>query len=372
MTNRWLRSGLARALSLAVLSTSSGARSAAEDANAPAIVVERDVAAAACPNAAELLALVETARGGEAPASVRYGVHFSRAGEVFHARIEDLMRHRVRDLDDSGGSCGGLARATVVTLALLFDAELASTAAASRATETGAVSAESNDAVLSSPSAATTPDSSRTSEAQLSPPTPGVPRPVSPAAVNVPPAPAKSQAESKKQASSSVTRFGAMVGGGAIVGVATPYAFGPSVAVDVGGRLLRGELSAFWSPSQSADFGGGVVRTELTTGTLSGCVSPAQPLGLRLDICTGVTAGQLTARARGYVRDGESRRPWIALPAALSLASAEGGLGWQVQAGLLLSIQREDFRIAGLGQVYESWPVAGFIGLRLGVHTHAE
>lgn len=375
------QSGLVLAFAVALVGVSARASAASDSAAmATPLMVERDAAAASCPNAADLVALVESVRGGAAPASVRYGVHFSRVGEAFHARIEDLERHQVRDLDDEGDNCSGITRATVVTLALLFDAELASAVDVSPATET-----HSNESLATDPIAAGDPadanrtpsgassmqgvrtsDSIATAKPQTGAATPTAPRSAVVVSPDVSPNAGASPVDGADE--STRVRLGVMIGGGAVVGVAAPYALGPSAALDLEGRWLRGEVSAFWSPPQPRDFGGGTVRTELFTGALAGCFSPARPFALRLDVCAGITAGQLTARARGFASDGQSRRPWLAVPAFVSLAS-EAGLSWQINVGLLVPVQREDFRIAGFGQTYESWAVAGFVGLRLGLRT---
>lgn len=377
MTARWFQSGLALPLATAVVGVSIRAFAASDSAVATPLVVEREASAASCPNAEELEALVESVRGGAAPASVRYGVRFSRAGAVFHARIEDLSRRQVRDLDDDGANCSGITRATVVTLALLFDAEFASTADGQRAMESGPEESGPSDVSHGESTTPTTASvEATTSEAVAAkPPSRVSVAPNSSVAPSWGVAPSSSSVPSdgtgdaaRDVGTASGMSVGVMVGGEAVMGVAAPYALGPSAALALAGSWLRAEVSAFWSPPQPRDFGGGTIRTELFTGSLTGCFSPGRPFTFRFDVCTGITAGQLTARARGYARDGESHRPWVAVPAALSLTS-EGELGWQVLGGLLLPVQREDFRIAGLGQGYESWAVAGFLGFRLGLRT---
>jgi hypothetical protein len=376
VTSSWFRARkIGRRLSLAVLAsvivsrvsvavaapeqTGLGERQAPPsraDSRAGVLVVERDEGAATCPSSAELTSFVESVRGATASASIRYKVQFTRVGAEFRARIEDLSANSVRELADKGGDCGGITRATVITLALLFDAALGT--ASSEAPQTSEPS-------HGKPEAAPDGDSKPVPTSGA----PSVAREVAPLAaisrdadVTESPHPGGDQ--------SPPWSSGLHLGGTAIVGVAAPSSLGPALGLDIATRDFRGELNAYWGPRQVREFGGGAISTSLLFGSAYACLTPTRISGLRFELCSGAVVGRVSAEARGYVLNGRSHRPWVAVPAVLTLASDAHTLGWQAGIGALFPLQREDFEVAGLGSDYRSWPVAGVLFVRFSVRAH--
>lgn len=324
---------------------STGPREVAQGAieGEPPLVVDRASGAESCPDAGELTRSVESVRGRSAPASIRYKVHFSRQGTAFGARIEDRTSRSVRELSDVGNDCSGIARATAITLALLFDAE----------PETNATS--TNDAANAAPASKRPTRPALVPEPQVDPP----------ADVSL-----KSERGSRKARDDASWSSAVHLGAAALAGVAAPSAFGPSLAVDVAARHWRGEVEAIWSPSQTRSFQGGTIATSLLVGSGHVCLTPARLWDLRLEVCSGVTLGRITAEAAGFVRNVRSHRPWIAIPVLATVASDVHTWGWQAGIGALIPGQREDFQIAGLELDYRAWPVAGALFLRLSARAH--
>ncbi len=289
----------------------------------------------ACPDGAELQRLISELRASSQPVG-HYAVTFSKQGNGYHARIANLDENSVRELSDGEETCRGLARATAVTLALLFDAQ---------------VSANSSlQADLSSANTAI-PLASKPQPRLIEAPTTTLTTP------------AKS-GETTYVVRSSAWSMGVVVGPSVVTGVTAPVAPGLFGSVDVVGRYLRFDLGALATLPHSTQLGPGHVTLGLLAGALSTCVTPTRLDDTRVELCSGAVVGRIAADADGFTRDGQTSRAWVAIPVGLNFTSDSRVLAWQLGVGALVPVRQQDFRIEGLGTVYRSSAVAGFAHLR--------
>ena len=280
--------------------------------------VTREAGAEACPDAQALLARVEEVRGHRTTGEIAsYQVTFSERGGVFRASIQ-VGAGSVRELLDRGASCESLEQATAVTLALLLDA----------------------------------------SEAEPQAPAPARPSVGVPSALPSPPPTAPERPRSRPWVTLDV-------GGGALLGVTRAAAPLLHAGVGIGVGRFRTTLGAFWMPTQALTLGPGQLDEQLRGGAARMCWSPWSSGALRLDLCSGIHAGIVKVTARGYTRDGEAEKPWLALPLELSLSTRAAPIGFEIGPTALLPLRRHDFSIDGLGVAYESWPVGALLSARL-------
>jgi hypothetical protein len=274
--------------------------------------VERAAGAESCPNAAWLAARMEGIRGKSARGRTEYRVTFSQAGEEFAASITAGSPGQRRTILSRRPTCVALGEATAVTLALLFD----------------------SDALE-----------------EEHPPEPAL-RLVAPmVAVAAPPPPPRGASVS--------------VGAAGLVGILGPLSLAGTA--ETGGAIgrWRAGVGALWALPDTHTLGPGSVREELLSGLVRLCHSPLQRRKLRVDVCSGAYVGATTGEAGGFSTNDQRSRLWVAVPAELVLAYAPARhLGWELSAGALWQVRRNDFGIDGLGAAYRSPVVAGIVSLR--------
>lgn len=297
-------------VSFALFALSPGARALG---GAP-VVVERGAGAERCPEGDALSMRIEQIRGRPAvglPAPFR--VSFARTDDHFVATIRNDAIAGIRTLEHDGANCAALGNAVALTLALLFDSDVAPKKVA-----------------------------------PLPPPAPSAP----PAAPPPPPPPPTERA------------VGIAVGAGALAGVLRPVS--PALVAELGARwdVFRVGGGAVFAWPADVALGPGSVRQRLAGGLARFCVAPWQSGTLRLDACSGVVVGRVVGEASGYTRNERHTRLWLAIPLEAALTGWSSPVGWELAAAALLPIERPDFSIDGLGVAYASPPVGAMLTLR--------
>jgi hypothetical protein len=85
---------------------------------------------------------------------------------------------------------------------------------------------------------------------------------------------------------------------------------------------------------------------------------------LRLDVCSGLLAGVVSAEAIGFTVNQRRSRSWLAVPVELSLTQLSGPVGWELSASALGALAHHDFEVDGLGAPYRSPRVGAMLSLR--------
>jgi hypothetical protein len=287
-----------------------------------ALRVARTAGAESCPDEAELGRRVSLIRGPSAAAGGAYDVRFSHADGRFSAELRTRDDLSVRTLESSAADCEALARATAVTLALLFDA----------------------------------------AEPQA-PPEPALVEPPPPAAVPAAPA-ASSRAAELRPETSEPLRLGLGLGAGLTRSVVRPWSDVFLAELGLRAARLRFGAGAEWIPGQRLAFGPGSVELGLIAANVRACWAAYRRSWLQVETCAGVSVGSLSARPRGF-RDAESRaRTFAAVPLELAVGQASDHVSWELGAGVLFVFRRNQFEIEGLGTVYDAPSIAGMLSLR--------
>jgi hypothetical protein len=278
-----------------------------------------------CPDTASLVERVSSIRGASTaarpvPSSVALTVTFARIGDTFSAAIRSSARpSSVRRLEVPGKTCAALARATAVTLALLLDPDAA-------------------------------PDDAPDAPVERTVPTPPT--------LPTPPVPER---PATKRENRELTLA---AGASALLVTLRPLA--PAFTGELGLEAgpWRTGLGVLWAPPQALSLGPGVVRESIRSGSLRLCYSPWRRGALRSDLCTGAYLGLEEADGEGYTRGDDRTRPWLAVPIELTLAGRRDRVGWEVAAGALVGVVRQDFSIENLGDAYRPPPVGAVVSLR--------
>ncbi|XYH99106.1 hypothetical protein ACMHYB_04875 [Sorangium sp. So ce1128] len=309
----------------------------------------RGAGAEACPDAARLIERVERLRGRpETGASGAYLVEFTRDADGFRASIRSGSG--ARELRDRGRSCAGLEQATAVTLVLLLDSD-------AREPSLQAPDAEP----VAGPSPAPEPPAPA-----LEAPAPSPEAPAETALARPEPAGAGGGAPEGEvpRSERALTRLTLAAGATGLFGVVRPFAPALSAELGIGGAQFRAAIGALWLVPQTLKHGPGELRETMLGGVVRACFAVAGSAALRLDVCSGIHAGQLTVAASGYTRNDVAEKAWLAVPLELSLASLAGPLGLDVGAAGLLPLRRSDFSVDGVGVAYRSLPVGVLVSLR--------
>jgi hypothetical protein len=298
--------------------------------------VAHTAGAASCPDAAALQRRTEQIRGTSSlPPEESYHVTFGAEPSGFTASIERRGAVGTRVLRAPGATCGALAEAVAVTLALLLDGEQS---VAEPLDPSGAAARREPALALGAArTAATAP-----------PATPATPITAAP----------RAQTAREPHATFAL---------GAAAGFGLLRVASPALLADVGwlaGRFRVGAGALGFLPSTVA-LGPGRVRTTLASGTLRGCAAALELRTLRLELCSGAHVGAQRGRAGGYTRNEGRRHLWVALPLELALARFVGALGFECAAGALLPLRRHDFSVENVGSSYRSWPVAAVLSMRV-------
>ncbi|WP_437928403.1 hypothetical protein WMF37_03925 [Sorangium sp. So ce291] len=316
----------------------------------------RGAGAESCPDAARLIERVEQLRGRpETGASGVYVVSFTRGADGLRASIRSGTG--ARDLRDRSRSrsCAALEQATAVTLALLLDSD-------AREPSLREPEADARDETAPAPEAA--------APAPEAPAPAGAPAPLPAALAETPlerSEPAGAGGEQKDEAPSSehgATRLTLAAGATGLFGVVRPFAPALSGELGIGGARFRAAIGALWLVPQTLKHGPGELRETMLAGVVRACFAVAGSAALRLDVCSGIHAGQLTVAASGYTRNDVAEKAWLAVPLELSLASLAGPLGLDVGAAGLLPLRRSDFSVDGVGVAHRSLPVGVLVSLR--------
>ncbi|HWZ90821.1 MAG TPA: hypothetical protein VNW92_18295 [Polyangiaceae bacterium] len=305
------------------------------------ISVEREPGAEDCPDKAGLVARVRAILGRDShPEGTPYQITFSRGPQTFTAAIRsDSEGGTVRYLNAREPNCSALAHATAIALAVLFDADLATTE----------------------------PAEDKPAEAPTPAPAPVEPPPEKPG----PRQNAKAAAPGEEASSSAGSAAGVRVdplisvGAGALVGVLRPV--GLALLADAGLEVesFRVSLGALWVVPETIALSPGSARETLTSGTARACYALSRRFMLRFDVCSGVLLGAATAEARGFTSNERHTELFLAFPAELSLSARSRFIGWQLGASALLLAPRNEFEVEGRGLTYRAPPVAGLLALRL-------
>jgi len=291
-------------------------------AQAAPLSVSRGPGADDCPDAAGLLARIEDVRKtpvrGDQP---HYLVVFARDAAGLHAEIVHEPSETSRVLNDGSPDCTALARATAVTLALLFDAD-------ARALEE-----------IAAP--------------QPSPPDPPLPPAAPPRVEDTAPEP---------------TPWSIAIGGGLAFEVVGPVA--PALAIEGSfiNRRWRGALGIAVLAESAIQLEPGTVRQGLGAATLSTCWAPWLDGRWRFDSCVGGWLGAIHGGARGFDENGGAWRVWPALSLDLRLGwlpDAATSVGAELVTTLLVPIYRQDFAVENVGVAHEASPLALEVTLRL-------
>jgi hypothetical protein len=303
--------------------------------------VEREDAAADCPDAAGLARLVERIVGPGAGGpvvrpggDVRAAVRFSRGAATYEAALALTgARQGARTLTDTGPTCAALGRAVAITMALLLDAGLDSEA-----------------------------------------PRPPPPTPVAVAVASPAVAPlASSRASSSRASSSPASRatdgtlavtLGPALG---LVGGAT-LASGLAVMMGVGRHLALSLDGQYVAPRGTA-FDAGEVDVTLLAARLRACGVLDNEGAVRLGACAAGAAGRLRGEGRGYAfADGVATLTWAAAGGGIEASRA---LGRRWRAGLsadaLVPLRKSTFSITNRGVAFQSSPVSVMLEASFGV-----
>jgi len=284
--------------------------------------VSRGPGADDCPDAPGLLARIEEIRKSPPRADQPlYRIVFARDAAGLQARIVSEQGPAERVLSDASQDCAALARATAVTMALLFDAD-------TRALE----------------------------EAAAAPP----PAP--------PPAVRTQDVIVAKDYVIEPARWTFHIGGGIAIGVVAPLAPAFVMELDHTVGRFRGSLGFVFLPKTEVELDPGSVQQALGALTLGGCWAPWQRALWRFDACGGGWIGGFHAVARGFDETRDVTRFWPALAFDLRFARMPAGsdaFGGELVATVLLPVDRQDFAIENAGVAYEAPPIALQLTLRL-------
>jgi hypothetical protein len=277
------------------------------------LIVERRAGAAACPDGVALTTLIVRIRGKRAFGAARYHVRFAAKERGYRAVIRADSSGRVRSLQSREATCRSLARATAVTLALLFDSEHED---------------------------------------------PQTPEPAPPlrAPPEVPEAPRPSERGRERRAVRADASFALGMSG--LAGVLGPVAPGATGEAGILAGNVRAGLGVLWMFPRSLSLGPGEVREDLRAGSARLCYALGRSEKLRLDACSGALAGMMSAEGSGYTRSERQRRPWLAVPVGLEGTLWTGSVGLGLGLSVLVPLHRSDFGIDGVGVAYRS-PSAG-------------
>jgi hypothetical protein len=305
----------------------------------PLLPVTRGPGAEGCPDAAALLARIERLRVRPLTEPTGYEVRFTREGDGFAAQIRARAGGARRELRDRGQTCAALEQAAAVTLALLLDVGARESSRSRLAVPTRRPIAAPRDAAAAADVGA---------------------------ASSVTPRARDDAASDARDGATHGTRVSAtlLLGGAGLIGVVRPLA--PALIGELGVEVGRVRVSAglLLVPRQQLAHGPGTVRASLLGGVARGCFVAARGPALRLQLCSGVHAGVLDARAESYTRNDGVTKPWLALPFEVALGSAAASVGWELGATALAPLLRHDFTIDGVGVAYESLPVGVLLALR--------
>jgi hypothetical protein len=314
MTRRIGIRGAACALAAASVLSAALVRAQQEE---PRLLVERESGTEDCPDGVELDGRLENLRGKPHTGTSRYRVRFARRDTGFGVTIRVEPGDRVRTLDSQDTTCAALARATAVTLAVLVDAERDETPV---------------------------------------PPKAEPPAPATPPAI---------PASQPGRAGGTRLDTTLAVGLAGATGVIGPASLGVTGEVGLIAGRFRAAIGGLFLFPETLSLAPGSVEQRLSSGLARLCYAPLLADRVRLDACSGLVVGVEHAHARGYTRNDDRNTSWLAVPLGASATLFTGRLGWELGAGALFSLHRNDYGIDGLGVAYRSPAVSGLLTLRV-------
>jgi hypothetical protein len=337
-----------RLLPLAVAAAALAVSTSARAAGLPPLAVHRTDDTADCPDARVLADKVaeQMHHPALAPTAEALGpdrgldVQIYKSSEGYTAVIQ--AGGKTRQLSDKGPTCGGLAAALTVSIAVMLDTEPL--------------------------------------PPEPEPPPPPAP-PSPPPAATPPPAPAPSPPPADDRPSEG-RRFRVAIAVSPILtdGVLRPFAGG--VATELEFRFGRFSVAAgaLALPGQTINYPPGQVNISLTTGLLRGCVAPvtiggSQMIGedesIRFALCLDTLAGVQRGVGQGFQVDRTSTLPWASMGAsALFTQRIWGPLSWGSRAWLLIPLLKQSFFVDNLaGSAFSPSSVGGAldVGLRVSI-----
>lgn len=296
----------------------------------PQLVVQRAPAAADCPDAAALAVRVETLAGKKAfvPAAdvgggFAFEVQILKSDEGYTAIV--LAAGKSRQIADPGPTCGSLADALALTLAILVDAD--------------------------EPPPVAPP-----------PPPPPLPPPAPIPTFVPPPSPPPAPRPAPRLLVSP--NIGVTEGlSGSLV---------PALTIGADTRVV-GPLSLLagftWLPGQDFALSPGRVEVQLMYGQLAACASTWKFLGsVRVGLCAQLNVGGIRGKSIGYPSTREVLRTWtsIGLGGLLDVPIA-GPFFWSSRLGVFAVTQQEAFRLDNFGVAFDPPPVGVLVGTGVGV-----
>lgn len=241
--------------------------------------VRRTEAASDCPDELALSASTMALAGPATEASsspLEVDVVLDRDESGYVARIDAQGRKSgEREIRSTSEQCTGLADATSVALAILFD-------------------------LLPAQPAASEPSGSLPSR--------------EPARQAVPPVAEPVVAPSKPPGTARALVVGLAMQGGlasGLLGHALTEHLGAALRVRVSRRLELG-AGAFWAPGRAVSHGPGTVSVSLVAGRGDVTVSVVENGGVELGVRAGISAGALRGNGAGYDHDHEAMVLWLA------------------------------------------------------------
>ena len=314
------------ALLVVTVTLASRAASAADFAGGT-LTVEREEAAADCPDEAGLekatLALGTLPGAPKAPLNVE--IAFRRAGVSYVAELRTSgSAEGVREVTKEGDTCAPLAEAVTVVLAVLFDLR---------------------------------PRETHVEPAPAAPP----PAPPPPA----PPAPPPQAAPPER--SGPRGSIGMLLSGGAGYGLLGTAVVG-SLSGAVRPRLGHFELAlgGLWAPHRTVDYEPGRVVLSIAAGRLDACAWLRTETTRRPDLglCAGFLAGRLRAEGRDFLTTDTANDAWFAVEAGVhGRWPLTPNVALQLGISLVVPTRAQEFTVANAGTAFESSPVAGLLEL---------
>jgi len=229
-----------------------------------------------------------------------YEVQIFRSDDGYAAIIQS--GGLARQLSDPGPTCGELAEALALTLAILLDSE-------------------------APPRAAPTPPPVVT---QPQPPPPPV-RPPPP-----PPLPPRKRWDASLE-----------LGAAQSFGVLTPLSWAFTGEVSLRFRAFSIGAGAIWLPTRTVEAAPGTVDLGLVAGTARACATVAGELDApRFSLCGQPMLGVIRGEGNGYTPDRAGIAPWFALGiGALAEGPILGPIGWSARATLTVPVVTQKFTV---------------------------
>ncbi len=151
------------------------------------------------------------------------------------------------------------------------------------------------------------------------------------------------------------------VGGGFTVGL--PVGVSPALFGELALSWSRWSVGAggLWVPARDVHYGPGQVSISYKLGYLRGCYALIAWRTVRAEACLWPMVGGVSGQGEGFLVNRNPQRLW----AGLGAGPVIGGrlfwrLGWELRAVAIGAIRQQRFTLDGAGAAYESGPVSLF------------